>query len=142
MYLRHMIFKNLQLTTTLSSLIVALLLVSASSCQKQPGKGGLATISGKVYAYDYNNFGILVDSGYVADERIFISYGGGESADDDVRSGINGEFKFEWLQKGDYALWVISDCDTCPLSQKIIKQTVTVSQRKQQIVLPDFIINI
>lgn len=142
MYLRHMIFFNRKHSTTLTTLLSALLLIGVSSCKKQPGKGGLATITGKVYAYDYNNFGILVDSGYVADERIFISYGGGESADDDVRSGINGEFKFEWLQKGDYALWVISDCDTCPLSQKIIKQTVTVSQRKQQIVLPDFIINI
>lgn len=142
MYLRHMIFKNKLPSATFSFLLATLLLVSTSSCKKQPGKGGLATIIGKVYAYDYNNFGILVDSGYVADERIFISYGAGESADDDVRSGINGEFKFEWLQKGDYALWVISDCDTCPLGQKTIQQTVTISQRKQQILLPDFIINI
>ncbi|MCS6933798.1 MAG: hypothetical protein NZM35_01430 [Chitinophagales bacterium] len=111
-------------------------------CKKQPGTGGLATISGRVYAYEYNNFGLLVDSGYVADERVYISYGGGNAADDNVRTGIGGEFRFEWLQKGDYAVWVISECDTCPLRQQIIKQHVTITGKKQNLTLPDFVIRI
>ncbi len=132
-------------TSRLSLLNVVLLLaiggmLGVASCAKDPGTGGLATISGRVYAYDYNTYNELVDSGYLADENVYISYGNHTTVDDDVKTNYNGEFKFEWLQKGDYSLWVYSKCDTCTLGQDYVMQKVTITKRKENVTLPDFVI--
>jgi hypothetical protein len=118
------------------------LLLSLSACEKDPGPGGLASISGKLYVYDYNAFGLLVDSGYVAGERIYISYGENTNVDDDVRTAADGSFKFEWLQKGKYTVWAISDCDTCPLKQTTVKQTVEITKRRENITISDLVIRL
>lgn len=119
-----------------------LLLLSISGCEKDPGPGGLASISGKLYVYDYNAFGLLVDSGYVAGERIYISYGENTNVDDDVRTASDGSFKFEWLQKGKYTVWAISECDTCPLKQTTDKQTVKITKRRENITISDLVIRL
>ncbi|MFN8288294.1 MAG: hypothetical protein U0V74_16175 [Chitinophagales bacterium] len=127
------------LTTAFFSLL-ALGLVGVSSCAKDPGTGGLASISGRVYAYDYNTYNELVDSGYLADENVYISYGDHTTVDDNVKTNYNGEFKFEWLQKGDYSLWVYTKCDSCTLGQDYVMQKVTITKRKENAVLPEFVI--
>lgn len=116
------------------------LLGGFASCKKDPGTGGLATIKGKVYAYDYNTYGELVDSGYIADEKVYISYGDHTTVDDDVNTSYTGGYMFEWLQKGDYTVFVLSKCDTCPLGTTHIEQKVTIESRKQVVNLPDFVI--
>lgn len=115
-------------------------MLALSGCKKDPGPGGLASISGRLYAYDYNSFGALVDSGYVAGERVFISYGDNEAVGNDTRTYIDGSFTFEWLQKGKYTIWAISDCDTCPLKQTTVKQTVEITKRREKLTIPDLII--
>jgi hypothetical protein len=115
------------------------LLAGLYGCKKEPGKGGLATIKGKVFAYDMNQLGDLVDSGYIADQRVYISYGDHTWIDDDVRTGYNGEYAFEWLQKGDYTIWVLGECDTCNVGQRIDKITVTIDQRKETLEVPDLV---
>lgn len=120
--------------------IAALFVLTA--CKKEPGEGGLATIQGKLYAYEYNNYGEVIDSGYLAGERVFISYGNNGNADDDVRTSYDGSFQFEWLQKGEYAVWSISRCDSCPLSQTYTKQVITIDERRETVTTPDLIINI
>lgn len=118
------------------------LLVSLSACKKDPGPGGLASINGRLYAYDYNSFGALVDSGYLAGERVFISYSENSNADNDVRTSADGSFKFEWLQKGGYTIWAISNCDTCPLKQTTVKQAVEITKRRESITISDLVIRI
>lgn len=117
-------------------------LFALTACKKEPGEGGLATIQGKLYAYEYNNYGDVIDSGYLAGERVFISYGNDGNADDDVRTSYDGSFQFEWLQKGEYAVWSISRCDSCPLSQTYTKQVITIDERRETVTTPDLIINI
>ncbi|MDZ4843947.1 MAG: hypothetical protein SH857_00205 [Chitinophagales bacterium] len=104
-----------------------------SSCEKEPGDGGLATIKGKVLSYRFDNDGVLVDSGYVGDVRVFISYGDNTWVDDDARTSYTGEYAFEWLQKGAYKIWVISDCPSCPENQQQDVLDVTVDERKETI---------
>lgn len=120
--------------------VAALFILSA--CKKEPGEGGLATITGKLYAYEYNNYGEVIDSGYLSGERVYISYGNDSNANDDVRTGYDGSFQFEWLQKGEYAVWSLSRCDSCPLSQTYTKQIITIDKRRETVTTPDLIINI
>lgn len=120
----------------------ATLLLTLSACKKDPGPGGLASISGKVFVYDYNAFGALVDSGYVAGERVYLSYGENASVDDDTRTYIDGSFTFEWLQKGKYTVWAVSDCDTCPLLQTTVKHTIEITKRRENITIPDLVIRL
>ena len=37
--------------------------ICLQACKKEAGEGGLASIKGKVYGYDINSYGVLVDSG-------------------------------------------------------------------------------
>lgn len=125
--------------------LVALITIGAffmavASCSKEPGTGGQATITGKVYAYDYNAYGDLVDSGYLGAENVYIAYGNHTNVDDNVKTSYNGEFKFEWLQKGDYTLWVYSKCDSCPFGDSFVTQKLTINKRKDDIVMPDFVV--
>lgn len=109
------------------------------ACKKEPGRGGLSSIRGKVFAYDINQLGDVVDSGYPADQRVFISYGNNTWADDDVRTSYTGEFSFDWLQKGDYTIWVVGECDTCQLLQSIDKLTVSIDKQKETVEVRDLI---
>lgn len=120
-------------------LLLSTVLVWAS-CEKEPGLGGLATISGKVYGYDYNSLGVLHDSGYVGDVQVYISYGTDSTTDDNVRTGINGEYSFQGLQKGVYSVWTYTFCDSCNFNQIALVQQAEVTETDQVVVLPDFII--
>lgn len=104
-----------------------------SSCEKVPGDGGLATVKGKVLSYRFDNDGVLVDSSYAGGVRVYISYGDNTWVDDDVRTSHTGEYAFEWLQKGDYTIWVISDCPTCPENQQEDILKVSVDERKETV---------
>ena len=121
-------------------IVFILMLASFSSCTKEPGTGGLATIKGKVYAYNYNVYGELVDSGYAAGEKIYIAYCDNTGVDDNTDSNPDGNFSFKWLQKGSYKIWVISKCAACPLGDSVLTQNVSIDSRKQVIGVSEFII--
>lgn len=121
--------------------LFAFILCSAFySCTKEPGTGGLATIEGRVYSYNRSGVGFLTDSGYIAGERVYISYGGYPYADDDVRTGIGGYYRFRGLNPGTYTVWVISECDTCEAEQQIVREQAVVKKKKDYIVLKDLTI--
>lgn len=118
--------------------IIVLLLVTAS-CKQQPGDGGQATIHGKVYGYDINNFGLVTDSGYVQDTRVYLSYNDHTWADDDTRTSYTGEYIFPYLHTGDYTVWVLNVCDTCALNQSYDIRQVTIGKPKETVEVPDLI---
>ncbi len=109
-----------------------------TTCKKEEGKGGLSTIKGRVYAFDLDRLGTKVDSGYMADVKVYISYGNHTWVDDDTRTGIDGSFAFEWLNKGDYKVWIISECDTCHLNQRADIRQVSINDKKETITVTDF----
>jgi hypothetical protein len=119
-------------------LFFSLLSVCFFACKKVPGDGGLATITGKVYAKDFDINGFLTGEGYIADEKVFISYGDNTTVDNDVNTSYNGEYKFEFLQKGKYTVFVYTNCDTCSLGTRAIMKVVEINSRKEVVVLEDF----
>jgi hypothetical protein len=111
-----------------------------TSCEKDAGEGGEGIIRGRVYGFDYNAAGILHDSGYVGGVRVYISYGDHTWVDDDVRTSATGDYAFQGLHKGDYTLFVISECDSCNFNQAYVTQRAKLSSEDEELVLPDFII--
>lgn len=112
--------------------------VGVSACKKEPGYGGLATVSGRVYVYDYTPSNVLEAEGYTGDVKVFLNADNQIGVIDDVNTDYNGYFRFEGLRKGKYTLWVFEECDTCTDNKRVIKQSFEVDKNKAEIVLPDF----
>jgi hypothetical protein len=129
------------LTNYVFVVLVLVTMAGISSCAKEEGKGGLATIRGKVKAYDMNLLGDVVDSAYLPNIRVFISYGSHTWVDDDTRTSYTGDFAFEWLQKGNYTIWVVSECKGCPLDNKADTLRVHIDKRRETVVVRDLIYN-
>jgi hypothetical protein len=107
------------------------------SCSKEAGEGGTSSIQGKIFGYDVNTSGIVTDSAYVQDARVYISYGDGTTVDDDVRTSYTGDYVFRGLRKGKYTIFVYSQCNSCPFNQEVVKQTVEITDNKQEVTAPD-----
>lgn len=119
-------------------LLVATSTLAFFSCSKEEGYGGLAKINGKVYGYDVTSSGSIRAEGYVGEAKVYISKHGDPYYFDDVNTSYDGSFQFRFLNEGSYDLWVYSDCDTCTWKQKYEIKAVTVSSKKQTVLLPDF----
>jgi len=121
------------ITTFLSCLTILL-----AGCTKPEGEGGTSTIQGKVYAFDYNSAGVLIDGYYLPDEDVYIIYGDGDYYyDDDYTTSFDGSFRFQYLTKGTYTVFVYSDCETCPSGVEPISRTVEITSNNQDIILED-----
>ena len=127
-------------TFWLSVFYIALL-----SCSKDPGVGGKAIIKGKVHLTEFNDNTCQEEADYyVAEQRVYIVYGDHEFHDDDVRTGPNGQFEFRWLRKGDYRVFVYSECptsgcpDPCVSGIEAIFQNVSIDNNKEEVELNDF----
>jgi hypothetical protein len=108
------------------------------SCSKEAGEGGSSTIKGKVFGYDINTSGVITDSAYVQDARVYISYGSSTTVDDDIRTSFTGDYIFRGLRKGTYTIFVYSQCNSCPFNQEVVKQTIEITDNRQEVVVPDF----
>jgi len=122
--------------------LFAILVCLLSSCKKEEGFGGLASISGKVYAYDYNSSGKLEAEGYAGDIEVYISADGDSEILERGRTSYDGGFIFRELRKGNYQVWVYSDCSKCPNGHEAVVQKVNIPGRKSHIELEVFEINI
>lgn len=65
------------------------------------------------------------------DEKVYLVYGNNDYYDDDTRTGVNGEFQFPGLTKGDYTVYVISK-DTLNGSSKKIEVAVSITSNKSE----------
>jgi hypothetical protein len=125
--------------------IVVFILISLNffSCKKQPGEGGFASIEGKVYVKDYDDsYTILTAQYYLPSETVYIIYGDGNEVANTVKTSYDGSFKFNYLRKGTYKIFVLSEDTTKPFlsvpKEELVK--VTITKRKEKVVLKDFII--
>ena len=122
----------------LNFVLLALISLVAIGCTQPEGEGGTSTITGKVYAFNYNNSGILQEEYYLADEDVFIIYGDGDNFyDDSYKTSFDGSFRFQFLRPGTYTVFVYSDCISCPSGTEAISQTVEITNNNQDIVLED-----
>lgn len=128
----------------LLTLLLTTICFTFFSCDKEEGEGGKATIKGKVFTYDVSDLtGDTLASYYALEERVYIIYGDNNIYDDDTRTHYDGSFQFQYLKKGDYTLYVYSDCDTCASNKTTVIKEVKIDDNKAMVEVPQFdIINL
>lgn len=91
----------------ITSLIAFTLLITA--CAKEPGIGGEASISGKVYAKHYNStFTVLLSEYYVPDTYVYLVFGDDVNYGTRLKTNYKGEFEFNYLYPGEYTVYTYS----------------------------------
>jgi len=128
-----------------SSLIVFVLItgICFTACEKDPGKGGSSSISGRVIIRQYNaNFTTLVEQYEATDEDVFIVYGDDNVYGDKTSTNYDGTFKFDYLRKGEYKVYAYSeDSANYPSQREIpVMFTVKITDNRLHITIPDIII--
>lgn len=118
----------------------AVSILMLSSCTKEEGEGGLASITGKVVTdirLVPSNAATFQYSRPGADQEVYIIYGDNVGPDERVWTNYKGEFAFYNLRPGDYTLYIYSAdttgaAQTNPDRMPIIKQ-VTIEGRKDEV---------
>lgn len=120
-----------------------LALAAVSGCLKEEGEGGTNSITGKVYAYDYNaEMTELRAQYYAPDEDVYIIYGTDSVPSDRVQTGPTGIYRFDYLQPGTYTVYVMSKNVITRLPPEYaVKKTVTIMGNNQIAVVEDIEIN-
>jgi hypothetical protein len=125
--------------------VLSAFLVLFSSCAKEAGEGGLASIKGMVV----KNVRLILSNPAsfqyavpAADYDVFIVYGNNVSPNDRIWTNFDGAFEFEGLRTGDYTVYVYSR-DTTGLpgvdpERMVVKTTVEIKERNEEVVLNDF----
>ncbi len=114
--------------TSILTLLSFSLIFVFSSCKKTEGPGGSSTISGKIHAEIHDGAGNLLADYDIAKEDVYIIYGNESSTfDDKVKTSYDGTFKFDYLEKGSYQVFVYEKDPTIPAGKvvKIIDAEIT-----------------
>lgn len=111
-----------------------------TSCEKGPGEGGTSTITGKIFVMNYNGAGELVGQYYGQEEHVYIIYGDASYFGNDVKTGYDGTYEFDFLRKGSYTIYAYSKCDTCQSGQEPTMITTEVTKNHSTVTLPDLVI--
>ena len=129
-----------QLLRILPALAIVLSVFVLGGCSNLPGDGGTSTITGKIYTELYNESNILYQEYYSPDEKVYIVYGDNIGYDDEVSTSYDGTYKFEFLRKGTYTIFVYSDCLGCPGSFETRMIEIEITDNNSVIELEDIII--
>ena len=102
------------------------------SCSKEEGSGGKITLKGKVKQINLNDSNTVISNEYIVDEDVYIIYGEEEQvANNDIKTGVDGNFEFEFLYPGNYTLYVLGDDTTgTELSGNSVYKVDVVNDRK------------
>ncbi|MBK7131031.1 MAG: hypothetical protein IPM74_18790 [Crocinitomicaceae bacterium] len=118
-------------------LLITLVLILASACNKEAGRGGTSSILGKVHVYDINGIGDTIAEYDAMDEDVFIIYGENDDTYDDKFScSFDGTYRFDYLNTGTYTLYAYSRCDTCNDGVQPIFKTVEITEKKTEYTAP------
>ncbi|MFM2224246.1 MAG: hypothetical protein RJA07_448 [Bacteroidota bacterium] len=130
----------------LSIMIIALFFI-ALSCKKQPGTGGVARITGNVYAdtiFDSKN-NLYLGAGYIASVTVYLCYADDTIASQSTKTSYNGAYKFDFLQKGNYTVYVLSDKKKTTTGNfnpySYVKKAVSISKKKDVVTVETMHIN-
>ncbi len=105
--------------------VVAMLL---PSCNKGPGEGGTGTVQGfvKLVHHPDDDYTLTPDTMVAAKTDVFLVYGDEAYFGDDVETGPDGMYRFEYLNPGDYTVFAYS---TLPTGEKVaVSQSVELAR--------------
>ena len=106
--------------------VAAMLLLP--SCNKGPGEGGTGTVQGleTLVHHPDDDFSLTPDTMPAAKTDVFIIYGDDVYFSDDVETGSDGMYRFEYLLPGSYTVYSYS---TLPSGEKVaVGETVTLAR--------------
>jgi len=116
-----------------------------SSCKKEEGYGGMATIKGKVLVRDWDkNFNLIMYEHPGLDEDVFIVYGNQNGYGDKLSTDFNGNFEFKYLRKGTYTIYSLSDTlqsATVSYNQFPVAKKIEITDKKQVIDIGTIVVN-
>lgn len=93
--------------------ISLMIIVTFTSCTKQEGEGGTASISGTVnMKLVSDDFQTTYASFPSHSQDVYIVYGDDEVYSDKTETGYDGKFYFGYLRKGNYRIYTYSDDST------------------------------
>jgi hypothetical protein len=102
------------------------------SCSKEPGEGGKNTIQGYVIKQDYTTSTDQFVTEYPAlEERVYIVYGDNAYYADETRTHFDGSFEFDFLYKGEYKIFLYSECLACPGGIEPVIVDIELLERKE-----------
>jgi len=118
-------------------------LVFMAGCLKEEGEGGTCSITGKVYAYNYNaELTDLRSQYYAPDEDVYIIYGLDSVPSDRVQTGPTGIYRFDYLRPGTYTVYVMSKNVVTRLPPEYaVKKTIQILGNNQVVHVEDIEIN-
>ena len=132
-----------------NSIYILFFLLLVCSCEKEAGEGGTSSIVGSVYKIStyYNLLTQQNDTVYYqldSGEDIYIIYSEDENDfyDDNIETNWNGQYRFDYLRKGDYTVFMYADStDNLNVSYDYpIFHHVTIEENNATYNLPDFVI--
>ncbi len=106
----------------------------ASSCSKSEGKGGAATITGKVMIQDLTSGGALNGSPYNGfNVKVYLIYGNASTYSDSYSTSYDGSYIFTGLKKGTYKVFVYSSIypvpATAPKEKSLLKEVILTDKK-------------
>ena len=108
--------------------IISMIFVAAmSSCNKEEGVGGTASITGKIIAKEISNSGILLDEYPAAEERVYIVYGDHDIFDDDTIGNTILTILREKVSEGVEVRLIVDDVGSWHLKRRFFRKVNTAS---------------
>jgi hypothetical protein len=83
-----------------------------SSCNKEEGLGGASSLEGYVYKVEHydDNYSFRTDTFPAVKEDVYLIFGDSDDYfGDDVDTDQNGFYRFDYLRKGNYRVYAVSD---------------------------------
>jgi len=117
------------------------------ACKKEAGEGGTSIIEGKVYQLSlWDNSGVWDTLEYklVAEKEVYIIYSENENDiyDDSFDTHWNGEYRFEFLRKGDYTIYAYANWDSLGVVEGAypVFKHIKIDANNRTFTLDDFVI--
>lgn len=116
---------------------LAIMALALPSCNKGPGVGGSGTLQGyvKLVHHPDDDYTLTSDTMAAAKTDVFLVYGDQAYFGDDVETGPDGMYQFEYLLPGEYTVFSystlpsgekVAECQTVSLARGTVQQVPTI----------------
>ena len=121
-------------------LVLVAMALLLPSCNKGPGEGGRGTVQGfvKLVHHPDDDMTLNPDTLVAAKTDVFIIYGDEAYYGDDVETGADGMYRFEYLLSGEYTVYAYS---TLPSGEKVAVSATVELQRGATVNVPTIYIH-